>query len=124
MSINAREELIHFLDTISATFKHMEQITHLYFQDRSIYEPIQDYNTRVKAAIIKTNQTFCLYTDYTHQELDQFLNSINFDYDNGYGEQYVFGTIWLEDGTWLNRFEYDGSEEWSHIECPSLPIRK
>ena len=93
--INAREELIQFLDDISTTFKHIEKISHIYFQDRSIYLPDPlDYKRFIKAAKIKTNnQTFVLYTDYTLQELEQFLNLINFKYDNGYGEQHVFGNI-------------------------------
>jgi len=36
----------------------------------------------------------------------------NFDYDDGYGSQKVFGLLVFKDGSWLDRDEYDGSEEW------------
>ena len=30
--------------------------------------------------------------------------------------------IWLmEEGTWIERGEYDGSEWWEYRECPSIP---
>ncbi len=53
--------------------------------------------------------------------LDEVLPKLDFDYDNGYGGQYLEGTIWYSDGTWSDRGEYDGSEWWEHRECPSLP---
>jgi hypothetical protein len=53
--------------------------------------------------------------------LDEVLPKLDFDYDNGYGGQYMEGTIWYSDGTWSDRGEYDGSEWWEHRECPSLP---
>lgn len=43
------------------------------------------------------------------------------DYDDGYGGQELFGTIWLKDGSWYERAEYDGSEWWVHRVCPPLP---
>ena len=122
--INAREEIIEILDDICVTFYHMDKITHLYLQNREIYEPKKDYTNFVKAAIVEIGgNSYKLYTDYTHQELEHFLISLNIMYFNGYGEQELFGYIWLEDGTWLNRYGYDGLEYWSHIECPSIPVR-
>jgi hypothetical protein len=53
--------------------------------------------------------------------LDEVLPKLDFDYDNGYGGQYMEGTIWYSDETWSDRGEYDGSEWWEHRECPSLP---
>ena len=53
--------------------------------------------------------------------LDELLPKLDFDYDNGYGGQYMVGTIWYCDGTWSDRVEYDGSEWWEHRECPPLP---
>ena len=42
----------------------------------------------------------------------------NVEYKNGYGLQELFGTIWMKDGTWYTRSEYDGAEWWTHHECP------
>jgi CRISPR/Cas system-associated endonuclease/helicase Cas3 len=53
--------------------------------------------------------------------LDEVLPKLDFDYDSGYGSQYMEGVIWYSDGTWSERGEYDGSEWWEHRECPSLP---
>jgi hypothetical protein len=36
--------------------------------------------------------------------------------------QELYGTVWLEDGTWLSRGEYDGSEWWEHNVLPPIPI--
>lgn len=62
-----------------------------------------------------------LTTGYTSEEYKQFLESIDYLYDNGYGGQELFGTIWYKDGTWSNRGEYDGSEWWNHNGCPPIP---
>lgn len=56
--------------------------------------------------------------DFARQE---FLEAINVNYDNGYGGQELFGTVWFTDGTWSTRGEYDGSEWWEHHSCPPLP---
>jgi hypothetical protein len=50
-----------------------------------------------------------------------FFDSLYFNYDSSYGRQYLFGTVWFEDGTWLERGEYDGSEWWEHKICPRIP---
>ena len=31
-------------------------------------------------------------------------------YNSGFGGQELFGNVWFDDGTWLSREEYDGSE--------------
>lgn len=51
-----------------------------------------------------------------------FLESLDFEYNNGYGEQELYGTIWFEDGTWANRWEYDGSEGWVLASLPEIPL--
>ena len=62
-----------------------------------------------------------LKLDYTPTELAQFLVYLDFDYDAGYGTQELHGTVWLKDGTWLDRGEYDGSEWWIHQMLPEIP---
>lgn len=44
----------------------------------------------------------------------------NLIYDNGYGSQEVLPSLRIafEDGTWLERREYDGSEWWEHAVPP------
>lgn len=67
----------------------------------------------------KTNIDLLL--GYTPEDLDLFLKSLDFEYDNGFGLQEVDGTIWLSDGTWMRRWEYDGSEGWERMMCPNVP---
>lgn len=56
------------------------------------------------------NKEFVLYKGFTEEEKKQFMESLNFEYDAGYGSQKLFGTIWYDDGTFSERSEYDGSE--------------
>lgn len=62
-----------------------------------------------------------LKVGYSENEWTEFLKSLNFSYDSGYGGQNLFGTAWLEDGTWCTRGEYDGSEWWEHNQLPEIP---
>jgi len=66
-------------------------------------------------------KTFVLRVGYTQPELDAFILSLNFEYDNGYGGQNLFGNIWYTDGTWSDRGEYDGSEWWQYKKVPEIP---
>jgi len=52
---------------------------------------------------------------------NNFLDKLNTIYDCGFGGQELFGTVWLHDGTWLSREEYDGSEGWIHQKSPEIP---
>ena len=71
------------------------------------------YFTEPKCMVLKLN--------YSENEYEAFLKSLDFNYDHGYGMQYLYGTVWLEDGTWLSRGEYDGSEWWEHNMLPEIP---
>jgi len=62
-----------------------------------------------------------LKVGYTEEDYEKFLNDMDFEYDSCYGAQELFGHIWLENGAWLGREEYDGSEWWIYIERPEVP---
>jgi len=66
---------------------------------------------------------YSLKVGHTLHELWLFLNSIDFEYDDGYGTQELDGTVWFEDGSWLERGEYDGSEWWDRKVRPEIPDR-
>jgi len=55
--------------------------------------------------------------------LDTVLQNLDFQYENGFGSQELFGYIWYKDGTWSERGEYDGSEWWKHMERPALDTK-
>lgn len=63
---------------------------------------------------------FVLPINYTEETYNDFLSSLNFNYDNGLGSQYLYGIVWFKDGTWLKREEYDGAEWWKHCKCPKM----
>lgn len=65
--------------------------------------------------------TYRLKKGHTLEDLEKFLESIDIKYDDGYGGQELYGTIWFEDGTWAERGEYDGSEWWEIKKCPEIP---
>jgi hypothetical protein len=62
-----------------------------------------------------------LKVGYSPQELSEFIDSLDFEYDSGYGTQELFGTIWFEMREWAEREEYDGSENWSIKSYPEIP---
>lgn len=64
-----------------------------------------------------------LKENHTKEEYKEFLNSICFIYDSGYGSQELGGIIWFENGDWAERGEYDGSEWWEYKRRPNIPER-
>ena len=61
------------------------------------------------------------YSTLTCDEFADFLKEIDFDYDDGFGCQELFGNVWFDDGSWLDRGEYDGAEWWSYRRIPEIP---
>lgn len=93
-------------------------------------EDFLEKKAKVKCALINKGyqynddepcSKYVLKLNYSEQELNDFLKSLDFEYDSGYGWQELYGTVWLEDGTWLSRGEYDGSEWWEHNVLPKIP---
>lgn len=64
---------------------------------------------------------FCVREGFGEKEYQAFLKSLDFEYDNGFGGQELYGTIWMKDGTWYTRGEYDGSEWWQLHRRPEIP---
>jgi hypothetical protein len=62
-----------------------------------------------------------LRSNYSKEEYDDFLKKLDFSYDNGYGTQMLYGIVWFDNGAWLSRGEYDGSEWWIFNEYPRIP---
>lgn len=57
---------------------------------------------------------------YTSDEYDNFLKFLDRVYDSGYGGQELYGIIYCEDGIWMDRGEYDGSEWWNFNKFPDM----
>lgn len=76
----------------------------------------------IKCASIQIeDRQITLRVGFSNDEYEKFIEDLDFDYDSGYGHQYLFGNVWFIDGTWAERGEYDGSEWWSHKSCPTIP---
>ena len=66
--------------------------------------------------------TTTLRPNRTIDDIKKFIDELeSIYYDNGYGTQCLYGNVVYKDGTWLERWEYDGSEGWSHKSCPAEP---
>ena len=65
--------------------------------------------------------TFELPCGWDQDCMETFLENLNFEYDDGYGGQELFGTVWFTDDTWAEREEYDGSEWWVIRQEPTIP---
>jgi hypothetical protein len=99
---NAKGELLGFL--LRECMPEVLCIRIMYEDDMS-----EDaYNIRLKVG-------------YTPEEFEKFLSKLNFNYNNGFGMQCMYGEIWFKDGTWATRCEYDGSECWQYHRRPEVP---
>lgn len=66
-----------------------------------------------------------LYEGYSEDEYNEFLRILDtYEYDDGYGSQELYGTIWYEDGTYSGRGKYDGSEWWEYRKAPEKPAQQ
>jgi len=69
------------------------------------------------------NNKILLKVSYSATDFKKFLDELDFVYDDGYGGDELFGTIWLVDGTWLTRCGgelTDGLQWWRHHKLPEI----
>jgi hypothetical protein len=97
--INAKEELLEILKRVNQMYGANVLCASIDFDGK----------------LIELNQ------GYIEEEFDFFLSRLDFEYHNGYGAQGLFGKVWLTNGVWLDRGEYDGSEWWEYYKYPELP---
>ena len=109
---NAQRELIHFLESENSISDEPLVLlcAEVTYEDSDL--PYEHPQKEVK---------FALKQGYTPAQYEDFLNQLDFKYDDGYGTQEVFGTLWFTNGTWAIRYEYDGSEWWKLVEKPPIP---
>lgn len=82
-------------------------------------------NCNIIAAVISVGgNDAILYRYYTQKQYESFLDKIDVEYDDGFGCQELFGTIWCSDNIWFDRGEYDGSEWWQIHQYPYEDIPK
>ena len=88
--------------------------------------------TQIRCATISTDpfgrwdeeepKPYILRLGHTPFELEEFLNSLDFEYSSGYGSQELYGTVWFTNDIWMDRHEYDGSEHWDIHRYPGIPL--
>ena len=61
---------------------------------------------------------FTLKDNYSGKDFDKFLEDLDFEYDDGYGGQELYGVILFSD-SFSDRGEYDGSEWWENHKMPT-----
>ena len=102
--INVKEEL---LDTLYQINKTVDDIL---FINIKLYNKWSDYdNEKIKSETVSTKK-----------EILNLLDRYDISYDDGFGSQNLFGVIVFKDNTWLERYEYDGSEGWDYKKCPKI----
>ena len=69
----------------------------------------------------ETTETILLKKWYSEDDWEDFLSKLDFQYDNGFGTQHLFGIVWISESVWIERNEYDGAESWAWQECPEIP---
>lgn len=97
------------------------------FIDRELIE--QEIDEKIRwAEISRSDDTDILKTsaylrpDRTSEDIWKFINDLfAIEYYDGFGCQELFGNVVFKDGSWLERWEYDGSEGWAHKSCPDEP---
>jgi hypothetical protein len=78
----------------------------------------------LRAVLYTSEYVFILKDSYSELAYRSFLEDLDFEYNDGFGRQMLFGVIWYTDGTWSERYEYDGSECWSHKTIPKFDETK
>ena len=111
---NAKEEMIERLNSLKNIYGAdiiCANITHTTYESYFTQDDQEDVET----------PAITLKKGHTEAEFDEFLSKLDFEYDAGYGTQYVFGYVWLTNGVWMERGEYDGSEWWEWHKYPQIP---
>lgn len=114
--INAKQELMDLLDLVDGKVLCAEVYTDdlgKRWVKKGEWGIIEEPGIEDMKAVLKIG--------YTEEEFNKFLNDLDFEYDNGYGMQVLYGTIWMDDNTWIDRGEYDGSEWWQWMFMPDIP---
>jgi hypothetical protein len=101
--MNAREEFLHHVDNRGGKEVLCAEITHQNDADKENVD------------------VFWLPVGYGKEAGEKFLAMLDFEYDDTFGSQEVFGYIWFKDGTWSERMEYDGTEWYVHKSLPEIP---
>lgn len=102
---NAKKELVRSLDDITKRYSVSVKCAWITHQDYSETDIVHDH----------------LLIGFSNIEFTDFMEKLDFDYDDGFGGQELFGQVWFDDDSWMERGEYDGSEWWEYKRSPEIP---
>ena len=68
-----------------------------------------------------TSGAWNLKVGHSSDDWLEFLKNLDFEYVDGFRYPCLLGTVWLSDGTWLDRGHCNGTEWWVHRVCPEIP---
>ena len=60
------------------------------------------------------------YNVFTQENIEDLLVFLDVNYDNGWGNQMLWGDIVISKEVWFERDEYDGKEYWKKRQCPEF----
>ena len=110
--MNAKQELLKRMEAIGkgGLYKSFDP------QWESVLPSIKAI--KIKRMDLRGNTTTLLAKAYPVSMKD--LDVLDFEYDNGYGYQEIDGIVLFSDNSWLERWEYDGSEGWEYKKAPTI----
>jgi len=83
-----------------------------------------DLKSKFKNAVVegrnKYDRDYLYLNKKEFDDLDKLLDYLDFEYNEGYGGQELYGIVVFVDGSWLERGEYDGAEWWEYKKTPSV----
>lgn len=70
---------------------------------KELEEVLKEMGKKLQAAAIESNLDYShssrkhyLYANYTDAEYEEFMKSLDFEYDNGFGGVLLHGVLWLQ----------------------------
>jgi hypothetical protein len=107
---NAKQELLRCIRQTRTVV-----CAHISYSPSSLWEMDDETSPPSKEVFLKVG--------YTQADWETFLNELDFRYDSGYGGQELHGIVWFEGDSWMERHEYDGSENWVICSKPNIPLQ-
>lgn len=126
LSAKEYQELLTY-DEFNDQFEVEENNGHYFIAPSWGSNKLKEELAKIRFAIIHYNyyddpdgSKICtLRSERTLQDEELFCNILkSINYYAGYGTQQLFGVVVYNDGSWLSRGEYDGSEWWTLNKCP------
>lgn len=86
----------------------------------------QTQNRQVKCACVQISglkkKTIFLRKNFTQEDLDEFLDQLDFEYNENSLHLLIEGTIWYKDNdTWSERHYIDDEQVWTYHKMPQPP---